>query len=116
MKITFESKAWISEYNSNTPEQLRTPKGADSLYYTSHDMSKTRHTFAGNATITLDLCGERELVDNKVASLREQAVSIRAKATAEVTRIEGQIQQLLCIENSTVSLASVLVDDDGIPF
>lgn len=105
MKITFETKAWISEYNSNTPEQLRTPKGADSLYYTSHDMSKSGHVFAGNAVVTLDLCGERELVDNKVASLREQAVSIRAKATAEVTRIEGQIQSLLSIENGATPAA-----------
>lgn len=105
MKITFQTKAWISEYNTATPEQLRTPEGAASLYYSASDLSTHGHTFAGNATITLDLLDDRNLVDNKVATLREQAVSIRAEATAKCTRIEGQINQLLAIENSPAGKA-----------
>lgn len=100
MQVTFETKAWISEYNSVTPEQLRTPEGATTLHYSDHDMRGNGWSFAGDATVTLNLIGERDLIDSKVVSLREQAASIRAEATAKVTRIEGQIQQLLCIENS----------------
>jgi hypothetical protein len=99
MKITFESKAWISSYNSATPDELQTKRGAASLYY-SPNLLGGDYTFAGNATITLDLCDSRALVNNKIESLREQAAGIRAEATQKCTRIEGQIQQLLCIENS----------------
>lgn len=99
MKITFETKAWISNYNSATPDELRTQAGAASLYYSPSNLGAD-YTFAGSATVTLDLLDTRELVDNKIASLREKAKDIRAEATAKCTRIEGQIQQLLCIENS----------------
>lgn len=99
MKITFETKAWISEYNHVTPDELQTPKGAATLYYKPHETCEG-YTFAGNATITLDLLDQRTLVDNKIEALREQAAGIRAEATQKCTRIEGQIQQLLCIENS----------------
>lgn len=100
MQVTFKTKAWISEYNSCTPEQLRTPEGATTLHYSNTDLSSCNFSYAGAATITLDVLGERALIDSKVESLREQAANIRAEATAKVTRIEGQIQQLLCIENS----------------
>ena len=101
MQVTFETKAWISEYNSKTPEELRTPEGATTLHYADCDLSGHGYTFAGIANVTLALLDAHALVDNKVASLREQAANIRAEATAKVTRIEGQIQQLLCIENNS---------------
>lgn len=101
--VTFETKAWISQYNSIAPDQIRTEKGAASLYYSRADVSADGYTFAGAATITFDPLDRGALIDNKVASLREQAKSIRAEATAKVTQIEGQIQQLLCIENSPKS-------------
>lgn len=99
MKITFETKAWIGTYNHATPEELRTESGASSLYYSPRNLGAD-YTFAGDATVTLDLLDTCELVDNKISALREQAKNIRAEATAQCTRIEGQIQQLLCIENS----------------
>lgn len=99
MEITFESKAWISSYNRATPDELQTQEGAATLYYNPKDICDG-YTFAGNATITLDLCDSRTLVNNKIEALREQAAGIRAEATQKCTRIEGQIQQLLCIENS----------------
>lgn len=104
MKITFETKAWISEYNSATPDELQTSKGAASLYYSPSGLGDSG-TFAGNAVITLDLLDHRTLVDNKIEALREQAAGIRAEATQKCTRIEGQIQQLLCIENSAAPTA-----------
>lgn len=115
MKITFETKAWITEYNRKTPAELRTPEGASSLFYSGDDHSGVGNgwTLAGTATITLDLVDDRVLVDNKVASLREQAANIRAEATGKAARIEGQIQQLLCIENSPAAAPD---DDDDWPF
>jgi hypothetical protein len=100
MKVTATMKAWISEYNRCTPRELATPEGAATLMYSNIDMSSAGYTFAGTAEVTLDLLDQNALVNNKVAALREQAAGIRAGATAKCTRIEGQIQQLLCIENS----------------
>lgn len=100
MKIATTTQAWITESNDVTPQQLRTPEGIATLFYSPNDMSSIGWTRVGMAAITVDLVDERQLVDNKIASLREQAATLRADATAKVTRIEGQIQQLLAIENS----------------
>ncbi|MFM9434553.1 hypothetical protein ACFDR9_001612 [Janthinobacterium sp. CG_23.3] len=99
MKITFTTKAWLSEFSIDTPEQLRTLKGAAGLHY-APEMFGAGWTLVGTAEVTLDLLGERALVDAKIATLHEQAKSIRAEATAKCTQIEGRIQQLLAIENS----------------
>ncbi len=100
MKITFKSKAWVSEYNRSTPQELQTPEGAASLYYSPVALIDGC-TFAGDAVITVDLLGQNDLVANKIDALRHQAASIRAEATVKCTRIEGHIQQLLSIEHST---------------
>lgn len=100
MKITFTTKAWISSNSRLAPEDLTTPEGAAQLHYTPHDMSSFGDTFAGVAEVTLELIDKNALIDSKITSLREQAKSIRAEATARVTKIEGQINQLLAIENS----------------
>lgn len=103
MKITFETKAWMSSHNTYTPDQLRTPDGVASLNYTHLDMGTFGDALVGTATITVELVDDRVMIDNKIDSLREQAASIRAEATAKCTKIESQIQQLLCIENSAVA-------------
>lgn len=97
--VTFKTKAWISQYDRHTLEQLGKPEVAAQLYYSPETLGDG-YTFAGDAVTTLELLDERALVDNKVMALREQAAGIRAEATAKVTRIESQIQQLLSIENS----------------
>ncbi len=102
MKITFASKAWISQYNCLTPEQLQTAEGASSLYYSPIGLGDG-YTFAGDAVITVEIIDEQALVANKIEALREHAASIRAEATAKCTRIDGQIQQLLSIENKPSS-------------
>jgi uncharacterized protein YqgV (UPF0045/DUF77 family) len=97
MKVTFETKAWLSNHNHSTPADLLTPMGAAGLHYTPIDMSDSGSAFIANATVTIDIPDERTLVENKVEALREQAASIRAQATAKCTQIEGQIQNLLAI-------------------
>lgn len=104
MEITFETKAWISEYNSVTPKELQTVAGVASLHYSRTDLSEHGYTLAGTAKVTIDVIDEHALIQNKVESLRQQAVTIRAEATAKCTRIEGMIQQLLCIEHSTADI------------
>lgn len=98
MEVTFETKAWLSKHNRAGMKELRTPEGASSLFYSDGDYSSDGDTLVGTATVTLTLHDDRLIVENKVAALRAEATNIRAEATAKCTRIEGQIQQLLCIE------------------
>jgi hypothetical protein len=100
MKVTFETKAWLSKNNNITPSDLRTPGGAAGLHYTPHDMSSFGDALIGPATITVDVPDFKTLVENKVAALRELAATTRAEATAKCTQIDGQIQNLLAIEFS----------------
>lgn len=94
--VTKKLKAWIPDHCSLSPADLA--KGEiTGLYYSNNDLLSMGWTLAGEAEITVALIDERALVENKVASLREQARNIRAEATANVTRIEGQINDLLAI-------------------
>jgi hypothetical protein len=97
MQITTEAKAFLEKKSGVTPADLRTEEGARRLSFFRADMSAYGFLYIGKATITVEIPDEKELVENAVASLREQAAHIRAKATAECTEIEGQIQQLLAI-------------------
>lgn len=101
MQITTTMFAYLSPYNTLTPQDMQTPEGARRLHYVA-DQSKywaeQGYTYVGEAEVTVEVPGMRELVESKVESLREQAAAIRAKATAECTVIDGQIQNLLAIE------------------
>jgi hypothetical protein len=107
MKVTSTMHAFISPNSTVTPQVLATDKGIRHMAFFGDKefWIKQGYTHIGEATITVDVPSERELVDNKVAALREEIVTTRADATAKCTRIEGQIQQLLCIENSAAPAA-----------
>ncbi len=98
-KVTFETKLWASEYCSLTPEQMMTPDGAAHLTTSHCNLALHGYVLVGKATITADILPVKEMVDNKIAALRQQAANTRAEATAKCTQIEAQIQQLLAIEN-----------------
>jgi hypothetical protein len=98
MKVTFETKAWLSKNSNMGPDELCSPEGAVGLHYTPHDMSTYGDAYIGIATVTVEIPGIRELVENKVESLRNQAAALRAETTAKLTVIDGQIQNLLAIE------------------
>jgi hypothetical protein len=100
MQVTIETKAYLSDSSNVTPDQLQTPEGARHLSFFKSDMTGYSYTYIGPATVTVDVPDQRTLVESKVASLRAQAANLRAETTAKCTAIEGQIQQLLCIENS----------------
>lgn len=107
MKVTSTTHAFISPNSTVTPQVLQTEKGVRGMsFFADKDFwIKQGYTYIGEASITVDVPPERELVDSKVAALREEIVTTRAEATATVTRIEGQIQQLLCLENSATAAA-----------
>ena len=98
-KITATVKAWLPGHCgpndlSDTPE-----RAIDALSFTSHDMTSiSGWTLAGTATVTVDLVDDQALVDNKVASLREELKQTRVAASMKEADIELKIQKLLAIE------------------
>lgn len=70
------------------------------------------YTYLGLAQVTLTVDTRDKLVEKKVDSLRAMQGAVRAKAHAEETAIERQIQKLLAIGCDE----PVVVEDDGLPF
>ena len=96
--ITATTKAWLAQHSG--PDDLNgTPeKAVDALYYYGKDMTKSGWTYAGVATITVELVDGQTLVDNKISSLREELKAARVEASMKEADIELKIQNLLAIE------------------
>lgn len=73
------------------------------LYYS--DMSKYGYIFIGEVEVSVDY----DLPDNfnytqaEIDSLRKEQKRIQAEAQNNITRIEEQIQSLLCIEHKAAA-------------
>lgn len=96
--ITGEITAWLTD--SGNPDVLRgKPEDALNVMAFSIYDSMEQHgwTRVGKATITVDVVDEKQLVENKVASLRTMKATVMAEATATATEIERKIQNLLAI-------------------
>jgi hypothetical protein len=93
---TIKTKAWVTQYSSTSPENLLAGDLRGLSYYES-DMTSAGWTLVGDAEVTVTLIDKRTMIDNKIAALREEAKTVRAEATAKVTKIEGQIQNLLAL-------------------
>lgn len=89
--------AWLTNHGMASPGEILKGKGIEYLGFSKNDMRHAGWTKVGEATITVELNDEREMVSNKIDSLREEAKAVRAEATAKVTRIESQINDLLAI-------------------
>ena len=117
MKVTGTIGAYISPHCSMTPADLEKPESFDRLSFIGAGSAKyylsQGYTQVGTAEITVELLDRDALVESKIVALRAESATIRAEATAKCTRIEGQIQQLLCIENSPLNAAPV---ESDIPF
>jgi hypothetical protein len=100
MKVTATMGAFLPKESSATPQELQTEKGIRRMsFFTDKEYwIGIGYTYIGEATITVEVPDERTLIDNKVEALREEIKTTRAEATAKVTKLEGQIQQLLAIE------------------
>jgi hypothetical protein len=94
--VTMKTKAWITQYSRVSPKDLIEGR-LNNLTFHTGNMKDCGWTFVGEAEVSVQVPDEKTLIDNKVAALREEAKLIRAEATANVTRIEGQIQSLLAI-------------------
>lgn len=96
--ITGKIYAYLTEYGD--PERLR---GKDDEAITeltfcySDDMETCGWTKVGKATVTVKLVDEKQIIENKVESLRTQKACVMAEATAQATEIERKIQNLLAI-------------------
>lgn len=98
--ITAKISAWLTG-NSLTPKELLDGEPArviNGLGYSLHDMTGSGWSLVGEAEITLIIPDENALIANKVEALKHEKASVLAQAQLRATLIEGQIQELLCIE------------------
>ena len=95
--VKFETKAWLTPYDSASPKDLLNGERLNSLSFGQGNMANQGWTQVGVATVTVELTDARTMVSNKIEALRQEAKGIRAEATAKVTRIEGQINDLLAL-------------------
>jgi hypothetical protein len=102
---TITTKVWctsdyelarISEYQSGAVEKF--PEA--SCFYSNTDMKGGGWSEVGVAEITIDLFGNKELVEARVDSLRAELTQVLAEAGKKTTEIEGKIQRLLALEMS----------------
>lgn len=117
--------AYLPPGSHLSPADLEKPRALSSLMFHAVPVegaddyfAKVGYTLVGTATISVTLIDRDKLVANKIDALRNEASSIRAEATAKCTKIEGQIQQLLCLENGVVpeAVPSVADIDDDFQF
>ena len=96
--VTTKTKVWITPYCGLGPEDLKAGRVNGLTYHNlAGDQIPEGWVLAGEAEITVHLVDAKTLVANKIESLREEAKAVRAEATARVTRIEGQINDLLAL-------------------
>lgn len=118
MEVTGTLSAYVSPHSSVSPKDLQKPSCLQGLAFWDQGSKyplQNGYTLVGTAVITLTLASQDVIVANKIDALRNEAKGIRADATAKCTRIESQIQQLLCIENGATASINTLADDD-LPF
>ena len=101
MKVTAMMHAYLHKESDVTPQELQSDKGVQRMTFFSDNSkfwTEQGYTYVGPAQITVEVPELRELVENKVAALRDEAAATRAEATRRCTEIEAQIQNLLAIE------------------
>lgn len=92
--------AWTTKYSGVGPNELKdSPEDAlvKDLSYSVHDMTDAGWVKVGDADVTVQLFGIEEIVSGQVDALKTMKQDVIAKAEAEATRIEGEIQKLLAI-------------------
>lgn len=100
--ITGKTKAWLTAYGD--PEALTEggEKAISEVAFSNSNMSSQGWTYVGEATITFECVDNDTLILNKVAALRGELQSVRAKAEIETGNIEAKIQKLLAITNEVM--------------
>lgn len=95
--------AYLTDYDLRylNPEDLNSEKVLDKINISRSDMSSQGWIKVGEAEVDLSLLPTDTVVGNAVKALRVKQEMLRAAATAECTRLEGRIQQLMCLENKS---------------
>jgi hypothetical protein len=97
--LALKLTAYLSPYATLKAHQLHgaaPEEFARSCYITSHDPGKD-YTPVADVECSVHLFQASDIVGNKIAALKATQEAIRAKASAEDTRLEGEIQSLLSI-------------------
>lgn len=91
--------AWISPYSGLGPHNIHELDQPGDLTFTSLgvDMGSSGYTRVGTAEIKVTIASTEVLVSNKISSLEAEILAIEGEAEAKVTKVRGQIQQLLAI-------------------
>ena len=100
--VTLNLKAYLNPYASIKAHEVAGATAQQlerNVYITSHEPSAD-YTLIGDVEARLHLHGHSDIVGNKVASLRQMQIEMRARAQKEDTRLEGEIQSLLSITMS----------------
>lgn len=97
--VTAKLQAFVSCQGVLSPKELATGDGQRIIKWLSfHDKPLADWTHVGEATITVDLIGEKEIVENAVGELKAKLQKTQADAEVECNRIREQINSLLALE------------------
>lgn len=101
--ITATTKAWLTSYAGPDDLTGTQDRAIEALAYHPRDMNSSGWTYAGQATITVELVDNDTLILNKVSALRSELQTVRANAEIEAGNLEAKIQKLLAITNEVRS-------------
>lgn len=88
---------WLSEYAGPDLFKCAPEQVVKGVFFAQSDMSQHGYTFVGQATVTFTAPDERQLVQNKVESLKVEKRRVLADAQKKATELEEKIQTLLAI-------------------
>ena len=95
--ITVDTKAWLTTYGNPEDLNKEPEKAIEDVSFSNFKMEKHGWSLIGNATVSFECPDMDGLIQNKVASLRHELQTVRAKAEIEAGDIENKIQKLLAI-------------------
>ena len=103
--VTGTAVAWMSPHDNVSLSDLMAGKRIGDLTFTRGivDMSTAGYVRVGEATISIEMIDENQIVKAQVSSLRDQIAEVNAKAVAMRTSLESRINDLLCISDSSAS-------------
>ena len=108
-KITGEGVALISKYTAFDPAHPEKTPAAEYTIVSKSCLTKDGalranwasdgYIMVGTTNIEITMFPREVVTSRAIATLKAQKEAVLAKASAEATRIEGQIQSLLAITN-----------------
>jgi hypothetical protein len=107
-KINGTTKAWLGKYTSlsvaNNPSDDMI---INEISFSKADMSMNGWTLIGEATVSLNMISNEEIINSKIATLKAEKQKIQADAFVQANELEEEISKLLYISDK-----SNLTDED----